>query len=154
MGFDYASLLGPPTKVPMIADDGSKLNMELNLSLVTADFLSTLENTTNALAAARAPRAARRAAKAKQRHLAAQPEPESVVRARVNEMRFMASVLGGPEGDDDPTARVVVAWDMTRNKKPVQPSFEFFYGLPYAVLAKLFAFCCFEAAAPKKTEEK
>jgi hypothetical protein len=174
-GFDYAQLMSEPIEVewrPKSTPEGKGLKLKLNVDLVTEDFLRytarTVTETVEALIelqhrqiAEPQNRASRRAlASRKSQRAMAKEEREArakvqqqitTLEQRAEDIRYMARVLGGPPGVDAPEERVIVSWNMTHLGAPVKPSYEFLSTRPFGMLSALYQFCCFEAAAPKKT---
>lgn len=91
---------------------------------------------------------------------ASEPEPtalpsfDSMYFFDKEQIRLRAIMLGGAEGNEDPTQRLIHSWDVVHNKKPVPVCFEVFLGMSKHMQQALYDFVTDEAQKPTKKKSQ
>lgn len=167
--FEFAELQNPAFpceyKPNEKTPDGKGLQLELNLDVITLDyleytgrFIQSIQNAAKAVSPAKAA-LTDGAAPADGATTDDNAEVEKAVEETdfyniaASQMRNQARILGGKPGDDNESDRVIRKWNLVKKGVPVPVSYETMISLGFKVLADLFNYCVYRAGQPTKKNE-
>jgi hypothetical protein len=158
MGFDVSNLTKPVACefLPPGCPKGQGLKLELNLNLISIEFMEKLESELNetVVRAKKISEIEEKVLKGDESAFKAEESPQiSFFFQQKEEIRFKARILGGEAGKRNDPNRIIVSWDLERKGKPVPVCQEEIIKLGKPMVDALFQFCMLEAGQPTKKNE-
>lgn len=148
MGFDIENFIKPVACefLPDGYKDGEGLQLELNLHLISIEFMEKLEAELNDTI-----QKAKQESETENKVIEGEEDAQiSFFFQQKEELKFKARILGGEAGKKNDPNRIIKSWNLMRKGKPVPVSQNEIIKLGRATVDALFNFCM-TAGQPKKT---
>lgn len=173
-GFEFSGFFAPPVEREFLLAEGMEpgtgVQIFINLDLLTIEKMQELEAEFNAIfddSVAPIRKALDAVADAEQKDRDSEEAGADTDKPEVTQLpklelfalekakfKFFARALAGPEGDTNPSNRLLHSWNVVRDKKAVPISYESFLQMPPHGLIRLYRFCIGEANNPTAQEKK